>query len=100
MYTIPSAHPAHFVMAILAAGAISVSLTSMAAITGLVSNPTASVRPPAFLKTLSSHLPGAAPVVVIDEAPAPVAAALREDRQVKTATARRRKHRMTAIAKQ
>ena len=91
MHTIPSAHPAHFLMAIIAACAISVSLTSMAAITGLVSNPTASVRPPAFLKSLSSHLPGATPGPVIAEAAAPV---VQRDSQVrKTSAVNRRKHR-------
>lgn len=84
MYTIPSAHPAHFLMAIVAACAISVSLTSMAAITGLISNPTTTVRPPAFLKTLSSHLPGATPAAVVAE---PVA------QKRKTSSTNRRKHR-------
>lgn len=96
MYTIPSAHPAHFLMAIIAACAISVSLTSMAAITGLVSNPTTSVRPPAFLKSLSSHLPGATPEPVIAEAAAPV---VERDSQVrKTGAVNRRKHRTPAAS--
>ena len=94
MYTIPSAHPAHFLMAIVAACAISVSLTSMAAITGLVSNPTTTVRPPAFLKSLSSHLPGATPEPVIAVAVAPVVQ--RDSHLRKTSQANRRKHRTLA----
>lgn len=94
MYTIPSAHPAHFLMAIVAACAISVSLTSMAAITGLVSNPTTSVHPPAFLKSLSSHLPGATPEPAIAKATAPVVE--RESQVRKTSQVNRRKHRTPA----
>ena len=95
MYTIPSAHPVHFLMAILAAGAISVSLTSMAAITGLVSNPTATVRPPAFLKTLSSHLPGATPPRVDTEP-----TVMPDNRQRISAKTDHRKPRTSVIARQ
>jgi len=98
LYTIPSAHPAHFLMAIVAACAISVSLTSMAAITGLVSNPTTTVRPPAFLKSLSSHLPGAATEPVIAEATAPVVQ--RDSNVRKTSATNRRKQRAPAAAAQ
>lgn len=95
MYTVPSAHPAHFIMAIVAACAISVSLTSMAAITGLISDPTTSVRPPAFLKSLSDHLPGATPAASTAE---PVAPPVAQSRKANKAS--HRKHRAAAADSQ
>jgi hypothetical protein len=93
LYTIQSAHPVHFLMAVVAACAISVSLTSMAAITGLISDPSASVKRPAFLNTIARHLPGAAPVeaewTAVQVAPA-------AKLHAKTSTAIHRKHRPAA----
>lgn len=56
MNTLPASHPVRFVIAVVAAFAISFSLASMAAMAGMLPAAKVDTPPPAFLDSLASHL--------------------------------------------
>lgn len=74
MDTLPASHPVRFVMAVVAAFAISFSLASVAAMTGLLPQSSAESPTPAFLDALAGNL-RAATVIAAQSAAAQYAPA-------------------------
>ena len=56
MTTFPSSHPVRFLMAVVAAFAISFGLASVAAMTGMLPAAKVDTAPPVFLDSLADHL--------------------------------------------